>query len=66
MTTGFSRSFNREDGTRNGEILRTILTAGMELAEEKFLLISVSLGPELRNIPLWLRGSPLMKQNRCS
>ena len=36
-------ALTREDGARNGEILRTIPTAGMELAEGKFLLISFHL-----------------------
>ena len=49
-------ALTREDGTRNGEILRTIPTAGMELAEGEILTYFVSLGPELRNIPLGFAG----------
>ena len=49
-------ALTREDGTQNGEILRTIPTAGMELAEGEILTYFVSLGPELRNIPLGFAG----------
>ena len=49
-------ALTREDGTRNGEILRTIPTAGKELAEGEILTYFVSLGPELRNIPLGFAG----------
>ena len=49
-------ALTREDGTRNGQILRTIPTAGMELAEGEILTYFISLGPELRNIPLGFAG----------
>ena len=49
-------ALTREDGTQNGEILRTIPAAGMELAEGEVLTYFVSLGPELRTIPLGLTG----------
>ena len=49
-------ALTREDGTQNGEILRTIPVAGVELAEGEVLTYFVSLGPELRTIPLGLTG----------
>ena len=49
-------ALTREDGTQNGEILRTIPAAGVELAEGEVLTYFVSLGPELRAIPLGLTG----------
>ena len=49
-------ALTREDGTQNGEILRTIPDAGVELAEGKVLTYFVSLGPELRTMPLGLTG----------
>ena len=49
-------ALTREDGTQNGEILRTIPAAGVELAEGEVLTYFVSLGPELRTIPLGLTG----------
>ena len=49
-------ALTREDGTQNGEILRTMPAAGVELAEGEVLTYFVSLGPELRTIPLGLTG----------
>ena len=49
-------ALTREDGTQNGEILRTMPAAGVELAEGEVLTYFVSLGPELRAIPLGLTG----------
>tara|TARA_Y100000741_G_scaffold179627_1_gene136554 strand:+ start:379 stop:2022 length:1644 start_codon:yes stop_codon:yes gene_type:complete len=49
-------ALTREDGTQNGQILRTIPAAGVELAQGEVLTYFVSLGPELRTIPLGLTG----------
>tara|TARA_B100001778_G_C18595110_1_gene634282 strand:+ start:577 stop:2220 length:1644 start_codon:yes stop_codon:yes gene_type:complete len=49
-------ALTRKDGTQNGEILRTIPGPGVELEKGETLTYFVSLGPELRNIPIGLTG----------